>query len=162
MPSTGSGEARRSSISYDAAVTLDQSGPCTGRQAEAHSRGNDTALLLWERLTEHDGMQRGRGQLSPGASLISLCCCTWSVCRFLVFGFPIRFLWKVLRSYDLFLWRVPAWVFGPERIQNFFIYLFIYSFIFWTGYINTDNFPGVRVCLQLCACLHILRGDYKF
>lgn len=53
-----------------------------GRQAEAHSRGNDTALLLWERLTEHDGMQRGRGQISFGSSLKSLCCCTWIACRF--------------------------------------------------------------------------------
>lgn len=44
MPGTGRREARHSSHSYDATVTLDQSGRC--RQAAAHSRGNDTALLL--------------------------------------------------------------------------------------------------------------------
>lgn len=33
MPSTGRTEARRSSLSYDAAVTLDQSGRRTGRRA---------------------------------------------------------------------------------------------------------------------------------
>lgn len=52
MPGTGRREARHSSHSYDATVTLDQSGRC--RQAAAHSRGNDTALLLrgdtrWDR-----------------------------------------------------------------------------------------------------------------
>lgn len=76
MPSTGRRGARRGSLSYDAAVTLDQSGRCTGRQAgwqaAAHSRGNDTALLLWERPTERarrDGIQRGQSSISFSCAL---------------------------------------------------------------------------------------------
>lgn len=79
MLSTGRNEARRSSLSYDAAVTLDQSGRRTGRQAgrlagrqaAAHSRGNDTALLLWERLTESEqGEMRYRGVRALLASAV--------------------------------------------------------------------------------------------
>lgn len=48
---------------YDAAVTLDQSVRCigrqAGRQAAAHSRGNDTALLLREKLAEREWGEMG-------------------------------------------------------------------------------------------------------
>lgn len=68
------GEAQLS-LSYDAAVTSDQSGRC--RQAATHSRGNDTALLLWERLTECSEERWGGGVISFGFDFI--CCFMSSV-----------------------------------------------------------------------------------
>lgn len=73
MPSTGRREARRSSLSYDAAVTLDQSGRCTGRQAgrQRHTAVGMTLHFCCGRNWPSDEIQRGQGDISFSCALTS-------------------------------------------------------------------------------------------
>lgn len=48
-----------------------QAGWLAGWTAEAHSSGNDTALLHWERVTAHDGVQRGHSGIKASASSLT-------------------------------------------------------------------------------------------